>query len=201
LPDDLLIQGRLDADGLPSPVYVTSGLARELRQSEIISNIAQFNYDPVSGGVEEIYHEYAIILAQDCDLLWDFNRAERGELGQLNTILIYNAYVIGQFPNVVPQGASRAKILQNKDERYHYLEEVPANLDLCEAGMPGLLIDFKRYFSLTPNELYRQITTDNGAKRRCRLEMPYREHLQCRAAFYMQRVMIPVPHVEPPRSA
>jgi hypothetical protein len=36
--------------------------------------------------------------------------------------------------------------------------------------------------------------SQNGAQRRCRLLVPYREHLQSRLAFYLQRVAIPEPH-------
>jgi hypothetical protein len=57
-----------------------------------------------------------------------------------------------------------------------------------------MMLDFKRCFSLPAKEIYRQTALPDGAKRRCRLEMPYREHLQSRAAFYLQRVTLLLPH-------
>jgi hypothetical protein len=42
-------------------------------------------------------------------------------------------------------------------------------------------------------DVYQQIEA-GLAVRRSRLEVPYREHLQCRAAFYFQRVTLPTPH-------
>jgi hypothetical protein len=41
------------------------------------------------------------------------------------------------------------------------------------------------------SEIYRQCTENDGAKRRCRLESPFREHLQIRAGYYFQRVALP----------
>jgi hypothetical protein len=60
-----------------------------------------------------------------------------------------------------------------------------------------MILDFKRCFTLPAHDIYRQINPSAGgsARRRSRLEMPYREHLQSRAAFYLQRVTLPLPHI------
>lgn len=135
-------------------------------------------------------HYFAIILSQGCDLLWDYEAAAKGESAELNGVLVYE---------LEPAEKARAKIKgkdiwkrirQNKDERYHFLEAAPAALDLCREGLPDLMLDFKRCFSLPAKEIYRQTAQPNAAKRRCRLEMPYREHLQ----GYLQRVTLLLPH-------
>ncbi len=87
------------------------------------------------------------------------------------------------------------RIRQNKDDRYHFLEAIPPELDRQRQGLPQLIVDFRKYFTLPSDEIFRQCSfSKNPAMRRCRLEMPYREHLQSRAAFYLQRVMLPLDH-------
>jgi hypothetical protein len=88
-------------------------------------------------------------------------------------------------------GISWQPVIQNNNERFHFLADVPAALDHLGQGLPSLIMDFRRYFTLPGPEIYRQCGTTGGARRRCRLETPYREHLQHRAAFYLQRVALP----------
>jgi hypothetical protein len=178
-----------------SPVYTSGGIGRELRQGEIITNVAQYTYDPVTGRARELYHAYVLVAAQDCDLLQDYDDHNKGGQAYLNEILIYEVEGADEF-RVARSVASKdwRLITQNRDDRYHYLEEAPSDLDLVGIGLPSLIIDFKRYFSISPKELYRQADLAHGARRRCRLEAPYREHLQTRAAFYLQRVMLPLSH-------
>jgi hypothetical protein len=52
--------------------YTAAELSRELRQSEIITNLYQFTYDVIAREAVQTLHTYAIVLSQDCDLLWDF---------------------------------------------------------------------------------------------------------------------------------
>jgi hypothetical protein len=94
----------------------------------------------------------------------------------------------------LPGGDIFRRIGDTREERYHLLESIPQNLDKSGIGIPDLIIDFRRFHTIAPKEIYRQCDLIDGAKRRCRLEMPYREHLQFRAAFYFQRVVLPVPH-------
>jgi hypothetical protein len=180
------------------PVYTVTGLEKEFRQSEIITSVAQYTYNPVTGRAEERYHNYIIVLAQDCDLLLDYEEREKGSDGFLNGLLVYEVETALEIKAKLPSGKDFWKMVtQNRDDRYHYLEEIPKEFDTVMEGLPALGIDFKRYFTIPPKELYRQCTLAHGARRRCRLEMPYREHLQSRAAFYFQRVMLPLPHRKP----
>jgi hypothetical protein len=187
-----------------SRIYTADGLAAELRQSEIISNIVQYFRNPAASldtpedEVETlaIRHPYAVILSQDCDLLWDFDAKSKGGPPELNGVLLYEA---------APADGIRAErdikldlwkpIRQNKNDRYQFLEAVPPECDLSKEGIPQLLIDFKRYFTISAQEIVRQISLrDNPARRRCCLQMPYREHLQFRAAQYLQRIVLPAEH-------
>lgn len=179
-----------------SPVYATAGLDRELRQGEIITGLSQYAPDFTSGELEIVTteHPYSVVLSQDCDLLWDFEAREKGDPPLLNGVLLYELWAGSEKSARLPGSDVWKRIKQNKDDRYHFLEAVPAALDLPGLGLPELVVDFKRYFTLAPGEIYRQVSAGETL-RRCRLQMPYREHLQCRAGFYFQRVMLPVDHI------
>jgi hypothetical protein len=179
-----------------SPVYATGGLDRELRQAEIITGLRQYSYDPVAGEGVEVPHPYVIVLSQDCDLLWDFEARGKQEPPHLNGVLLLEIWLGSEKGSRLPGSDVWKRIKQNKDDRYHFLEAAPPTLDLVNSGLPEMVVDFKRYFTLPPEEIYRQFALGaQGAVRRCRLEMPYREHLQSRAGFYIQRVMLPVDHI------
>ena len=182
----------------PFCVYSKEELTRELRQGEIISSLAQASYDSSAEQVSIVIHPFAVVATQDCDLLWDYEGTREGKPSDLNGVLLYEAEPADQAKTKLPRGNDIWKrIIQNRDERYHLLESVRADDDCVGEGIPGLIIDFKRFFTLAASEIYRQITIAESARRRCRLEMPYREHFQTRAAFYFQRVMLPEPHKTP----
>lgn len=181
-----------------SPVYTTQGLANELRQGEIISNVAQYIYDPISGRASEVYIPYVVVVSPDCDILRDYEASAKGGTGGLNGLLLYEAEVATTArSNPQMNGSIWKRIVQNNDERFQYLEAAPATLDLVHKGVPALIVDFRRCFTMQPSELYRQCNIGHGARRRCRLDAPYREHFQHRAASYFQRVGLPVPHQKP----
>jgi hypothetical protein len=170
-----------------------SELTEELRQGEIITGVIQHSYNPISQEVNFIVHNYAFLLSQDCDLLSDYEAAKKGET-HLNGVLLYEADTVEQRRPTLGDSKSWRYVRDNRDDRYHFLEAVPPDQDILGQGLPELIIDFRRLFTVSPREIYRQIEDPEGAKRRCRVEMPYREHLQSRAAFYMQRVMLPRMH-------
>jgi hypothetical protein len=142
------------------------------------------------------------VLTQDCDLLWDYQELQKGNNGSLNELLVYEAEAADNIRAKIPSGRDAwTRVFKNRDDRYHFLEEIPKGLDVVAEGLPALVIDFKRYFTISPRELYRQCELAHGARRRCRLQLPYREHLQNRAAFYFQRVTLPLPHKRKPTEA
>jgi hypothetical protein len=141
-----------------------------------------------------VVQEYCVLLTPDCDLLSDYERMQKGE-PFLNGVLLYEADTIAQRRPSFPDNKSWRFARDNRDDRYHFLEAVSTEQDLHGQGLPELMIDFRRMFTISAKEIFRQVGMEDGAKRRCRLEMPYREHLQSRAANYTQRVMLPRPHM------
>ena len=175
------------------PLYVLSNADGELRQSEILSNLVQFTYDPPTGDVFETRHPYAILLSQECDLLRDYEARNTPEKNILNGIIFFELEPVPVARPKLAGGDIFKRIKRHSEERYHMLPEALPELDLLGDGLPELIIDFRRCFTMRPEEVYRQcaLHAPDGARRRCRLDIPYREHLQSRAAFYFQRVALP----------
>lgn len=173
-------------------IYTIEGMQRELNQAEILGNLAQYVYDPASGRATESYHPFTVVLSQDCDLAQAFDNP-----ATVNEVLVFEVHTEEEVRAAVQGGKDFDRLVKNLNERFQYLEAVPPELDLSGLGTPPLFIDFKRFFAVRPSEVYRQCTLAHGAQRRCRLQSPYREHLQARAAFYLQRVMLPHMHRKP----
>jgi hypothetical protein len=169
-------------------MYIKSVVDGELRQAEIISDLTQHEYDSSSGQVTSTEIPFGILLAQDCDLLRDFEAMSAEKPPVLNGALIYELKIATDAKAQL-HGVSWQPLAQNNNERFHFFQMVPADSDLLGLGLPELVLDFRRYFTLPPFEIFRQTT--QGAKRRCRLNSPYREQLQNRAGFYIQRVALP----------
>jgi hypothetical protein len=177
-----------------SPVFTTEGLAKELRQGEIITNFPQYSYSSATGRAKETYKKYIIIVAQECDLLNDYNEFVIKGKYDLNEIIVVEAFEEDIIRNSENLKGIFKQIIQNNVDRFHFFEKVPAHLDMYGTGLPSLIVDFRKIFSAPPEEIYRQFTLAHGAVRRCRLETPYKEHFQSRLAFYLQRVALLVPH-------
>jgi hypothetical protein len=138
------------------------------------------------------------VLTQDCDLENDFKtRSKKSESGVsaegvLPNVLLCEVITVAALRITAPGSDVWRKVKANKDERYHVLESAAAWADALKEGLPPLGIDFKRYFTIPTDELYFQI--GSGAKRRCRLISPYREHLSTRFSAFLARVALPLPH-------
>jgi hypothetical protein len=178
----------------PSPVYALAE-DLDLRQGEIISDLTYYFYDSEAAQTKALTFPLSIIVSQDCDLLADFNARQNGSESQIRSVLLFEVDMFEEAKDGLEKGSqAKKKVRQNQTERYHFLEGAPKEFDTLGVGLPDLLIDFRRFFTLPPVEVYRQTKEGGGAKRRTRLEMPYREHLQTRMAFYLQRVGLPRPH-------
>src|SRR4051812_3420686 len=81
--------------GKPAVCPTTAELTEELRQAEIITNLTQYTYDTVAEQAPYRVHDYCIILTQDCDLLSDYEAAQKGTIF-LNGVLIFEADTIEQ---------------------------------------------------------------------------------------------------------
>lgn len=186
-----------------SPIFTTDDLGAAVHQGEIISGLEHYEYDPVKSGAVKTVHPYVIVASQECDLLWDYMSRANGEPGKLGHVLIFEAQDAGELRKLLPPGKDIWKpITKNKNERYGFLEEVVMELDSKSTGIPELVVDFIRYFTLPTAELYRQISdpSPESAQRRCRLVTPYREHFQLRAYSFQARVALPLDHESVPQT-
>lgn len=175
-------------------IFTLSELERELRQGEVITGITQYLWNSESELVQPVVHPYAFVLNQDCDLYWDYEQRNGRKGSALQSVLFYVAMLAIEKRQQMPPGNDLwRRVINNTDERYHLFSRVDAACDLENQGWPSLVIDFKSFFTLPPDEVYRQIGA-RSARRRSRLNGQYREHLQSRAAFYLQRVMLPAQH-------
>ncbi len=187
------------------PIYRRSLRRGALRQGEIVTNLVQAHVANVSirsrNGplIEPKYHPFAIVLTQDCDLDWDF-KARQGDASAEKLIpnVLFGEMVEATALRYGP-GMNRSlweRVPQNKDERYHFLEAVPASADRLKQGLPELAMDFKRYFTIPTEEVYLRL--DFEAQRRCLLVSPYVEHLSSRFAHYLSRIGLPKDHYSEP---
>lgn len=182
-----------------------------LRQGEILSNLIRFRIDLATLGTESVglttvIHELAVILTQDCDLEQDFKVRGTDPLSnkRIPNVLFANvsaAEALRGTPQTTGIDSKMWKrISQNKDERYHFLQKVTPEADALQQGLPELGMDFKRYFNIPTDEVYKRIEI-NEAKRRCVLQSPYLEHLSSRFAYFLSRVALPEDHFSEPTAS
>jgi hypothetical protein len=189
----------------PSP---TEGV---FRQGEIVSDVIQVHLRAVSLApdasevdLEEKVHPYALILTQDCDLDWDFKarsahvdelrpgyeREENKRQAKLvpNVLLCELATTDALRPRLPGSDVLR-RIRANQDERYHCLQAIAPGHDCVGIGIPELVADFKRLFSIPTEELYLRLAL--GMRRRALLRSPHLQHLSSRFGYYCLRVALP----------
>jgi hypothetical protein len=185
--------------------FVQVDKAQEVRQGEILGNIKYYYWeenkdDPNLTDVSSFLLSYAVVSTPDCDLLQDFKARRKRLAGTLFSILLFGAEPPDRAKQRTGFGAKEWKyVLQNRIDQFHFLDF--SGMIHGGTGDPaqGLVVDFKRYFTLTPQELYRQFTNNDIAsqcRRVCRLGDLWREDFQRRAMSYMQRVALPDPSDE-----
>ena len=143
-------------------------------------------------------HSYAIVVSQDCDLDWDWHERERGSDGSaaklMSSVLFCEAFTameVRQRPEINRNAWNY--IQTNRDIRYQFLQKVDPNLDLLEAGLPEMVMDFKRYFAIPVDEVYARYKTGE-LQRRCCFHPPYLQHLATRFYYYQYRTALPEQH-------
>lgn len=193
-------------------MFSLSPADRVLRQGEIVSDVIQVHVRAESLAqnaadldLEEKVHPYALILTQDCDLDWDFKAraTEPQDQGQENkrqaklvpNILLCELTTAEDLRPRLAGGDVLKRIRNNQDERYHYLPIVSAAEDRVGAGLPELIADFKRVFSIPTDELYLRLGL--GMRRRALLDSPFLQHLSARFGYYCLRVALP--EIAPPQ--
>lgn len=177
--------------------YCDVDISKELRQAEIISNLTYYKVGPNKDDKTKVDTfslnlPYAIIMTPDCDLLQDYNAEETKRY--LNGILIFEMEEAPMAKKRSGYGGSEWKHVTNNEwDRFHFLEAINAECDALKKGIPELVIDFRRYFTLPVDEIYRQCSLqgEDKASRRCRLGDLWRENIQRRAMFHMHRVALP----------
>jgi len=190
--------------GQETVIYCQSIPDHPLRQGEILSNLTQVRIDLDSLGFEErldhTLHPYAIVVSQDCDLDWDY-KARQNEAKahkKIPNILFCEVAAATELHKRVDIDSKiwdRIKI--NKDERYHFFQQVTPAQDFLGEGLPELGVDFKRYFTIPSDEVYLRMAR-NEAARRCYLMSPYREHFSARFYYFQSRIALPEEHFSEP---
>lgn len=193
-------------------IYERSQAGVALRQCEILTNLRQATLTLEAVGAERPRvkfenHPFAIVLSQDCDLsqAWIKTHAATDPPSRpLPCVLFAQMQTLADLRNGIQSIAKKAiweRVVQNKEERYHFLEAVSPENDALGAGLPELGIDFKRYFTIPIDEVYKRLELEGEASRRCRLLSPYLEHLSTRFCYYQFRVALPQDHRSLPNSA
>lgn len=193
------------------PGIYTPSEGGALRQGELVTGLVQIKLalelvdaETPDFQIDQEAHPFAIVLSQDCDLEQDW-KARQSIIGpgfgpdvlhptgaSLPAILFAEVHDAKDLRGRVGASNIWQRVRQNKDERYHFLETINSSEDATREGLPELGIDFKRYFTLPTEEVYKRL--ERSAQRRCRLTSPYLEHLSTRFCYYQFRVALPLEH-------
>lgn len=178
------------APALPGRLWqgeIVSGLKRHrLGLDTIFEEAPTLNYE---------VHPYTIVVSQDCDLVQDYtSRTGDGDISkQIPEILFCQAITAEELRGSGINSTVWNQVRKNKAERYHFFQKVLPDQDAFGSGLPELGVDFKRYFTIPTDEVYRRL--EGEAKKRCRLMSPYLEHFSTRFAYYQFRVALPLDHI------
>lgn len=144
-----------------------------------------------------IDYNYAVMLTQECDLERDFY-SHQGDPEKhdkfLPSLLLAPAYLAQSLRNgehladiglkMQHINSDRWRVVKrNGNKRYHYLTKD------TDFGVPALVIDFKHYFTIPRDNLYRQLV--NAEHYVASLDVPFREHLSSRFTHYLSRIGLP----------
>lgn len=181
--------------------YVPSDVDGRLNLGEIISGLVQTfltldSLDTDAPSLDTQTHPFAILLSQDCDLEQHYARLSDPGSGDpgLPNMLFCEAIDVDVLRSRLHGGSKRwEKVKSNKDERYHCLEGVKAELDSAGDGIGSLGIDFKRCFTIRSDEVYQRLSAT--ASRRTRLIGLYAQHLSRRFYYFHSRVGLPQEHL------
>jgi hypothetical protein len=144
-----------------------------LRQGEILSNLIQLQLIVQTLGnqprVEPLLHPYALVLTQDCDLEQDFNARQRQVAADklIPSVLFCEVVTAEELFGLIRQTNKKLwdRIRINKDEHYHFLQQAEPACDTLQQGLPELALDFKRYFTIPTEEVYKRIEIREAQRR------------------------------------
>ena len=178
-------------------MYGESGGTGVLRQGEIVSNIMWGEVMPEMGedgkdALSTRRAHYAVVVSQDCDLVWDWESRYCGgsEAKKLLGVLFCEAGLSGPVLKENNSSLWRNFVKGSRVERYHFLQECGPDFDLKGEGFPELVVDFKRFFSVSPGEIYARLDLGQ-VERRSQINDPYMRQLVYRLWCFQGRVAIP----------
>ena len=184
-------------------IYGAVERTERLHQGEILASLvcAKQHIESIGAStatIAEVSHPFVAILTQDCDLEWDFTARQESKHDLfLPNVLMCEVIETSLLKGKVPPGKDIWKrIIQNKDERYHCIEAFAPGSTGQPPAFESLGIDFKRYFTIPTDELYRRMELGQ-ARRMGRLLTPFAEHLGSRFFFFQSRIATPRNHQVP----
>lgn len=165
-----------------------------LYQGDIFKDLKFVTGDPETTTEKDIISlPYAVVLSQDCDLQSDFNFRETNQNQDkfLLSLLISPAFILENFAKGEHLGNwkmntfnnGQIEKIKNNDsfKRYHYLKG-----ELL-FSVPELVIDFKHFFGLPRDFLYKEKKNKYIAS----LNEIFREELSQRFSNYLSRIGLP----------
>ena len=187
----------------PSP----HGLSGALRQGEILTNVVelQIKLETITSieaeadySAKPVKHPFAIVVSQDCDLEQDFNFRfyKKGKPRNILPSVLFCQVMEteklekGLHKHLFDSKTFKDYFRNNKDFRFHFVQEIPAEYDALGKKLPELGMEFKRYFSMPTAEIYHRIEMSH-TQRRCRLQSPYVEHFCDRFYNFNKRIALP----------
>lgn len=185
----------------PEAVWASSSGAA-IRQCELLSNVSQAIVlrEGDRAQVTWIRHPWALALSQDCDTDFDYTLRQvggdvSGHHKELPNILFVQALEESELRSrkQIDSDIWR-RIKSNQDERFHVMEPVPDTLDAQHQGVPMLVLDFKRVFTVPSSTLYQALEDPDDAWRPLRRSFalpPFREFASTRALSFLGRVAVP----------
>jgi hypothetical protein len=204
--------------------YASVAVGERLHQGEILAGVIRVQQALASIGAEkvqidEIVLPFAIILTQDCELTQDADarmveqaavqdpsrlddpefkkKHESLSKYKIDSIVFCEARSTAELRSVAAQQKELWKrVIQNLDPRFQCLEAIPPEYDAAGQGIPSLGCDFKRFFTLPTDEVYKRIEIGQVG-RRTYLLSPYAEHLSQRFYNFQSRIPLPENHAVP----
>ena len=168
---------------------------KRLYQGDILKDLKFVIGDPKIETEKDVFClPFAVILSQDCDIQCDFFCRESNENQDkfLLSLLICPAFPIEEFSQGKHLEPWQMEIFEeklierikknDKYKRYHFLQGEPL------LSIPELIIDFKQFFTLPRNFLYKQ---KKDKKYVASLNEIFRERLSQRFSNYLSRIGLP----------
>lgn len=176
-------------------IYKRSDSASPILQCEIISGMIHLRarVAEVGASVESLTQPFALIMTQSCDLEREHDARTAGKPCPVEDILVCPAHEAGDVRGTPGVADKWKRIQKNNEERYQFLQSIPVECDASGHGVPELVLDFRRTFSIGTEELLRQFNS-GVATRRAQLVSPYLEHVAIRFFSYHARVALPSQH-------